>query len=255
MADVIMNLQIWVLKSIVFSGKSLNMDNSKSKNIRFIVGIILMVVLGTANGLVFARLIGKNLVSYHCDLDVTLREDVTVSNTNKAVNTILSSDAIFSSDKVNEDDYKVLLPAGTTGYTHLDIWYYSNLKFSDSDFSVRASFKYADNESVDVTISNNQEKLHYDNYIDINKLESPESLIAGYKNSIETYKEMWRSHQIKGAVIGLILSGVIAAIFLLIHKNAIEKKTTSILFGVLVVIDVILLLNTLILLDFFKRVL
>ena len=215
------------------------MDNSKSNDIRFIAGIVLLVVLGTSSSFAFARLMGKNLVAYHCDLEVTLKEDVTVIDTNKAVIT-----AISSSDEDNTDDCKVYLPAGTTGYSHLIIWYYNYLKINVSDLYLSATFNYSDNESVNVYISNNQEKQQYDNYIDISMLESPESVISEYKDSIETYKKMWLSHQIKGTVIGLIISVVIAAVFILIHKNQIEKKTPSILFVVLVVIDVILLLNT-----------
>lgn len=226
------------------------MDNSKSNDIRFIAGIVLLVVLGTSSSFAFARLMGKNLVAYHCDLEVTLKEDVTVIDTNKAVIT-----AISSSDEDNTDDCKVYLPAGTTGYSHLIIWYYNYLKINVSDLYLSATFNYSDNESVNVYISNNQEKQQYDNYIDISMLESPESVISEYKDSIETYKKMWLSHQIKGTVIGLIISVVIAAVFILIHKNQIEKKTPSILFVVLVVIDVILLLNTVAFLYFFSRVL
>ena len=226
------------------------MDNSKSNDIRFIAGIVLLVVLGTSSSFAFARLMGKNLVAYHCDLEVTLKEDVTVIDTNKAVIT-----AISSSDEDNTDDCKVYLPAGTTGYSHLIIWYYNYLKINVSDLYLSATFNYSDNESVNVYISNNQEKQQYDNYIDISMLESPESVISEYKDSIETYKKMWLSHQIKGTVIGLIISVVIAAVFILIHKNQIEKKTPSILFVVLVVIDVILLLNTVAFLYFFSHVL
>ena len=236
-------------KHIVFQGYFI-MDNSKSNDIRFIAGIVLLVVLGTSSSFAFARLMGKNLVAYHCDLEVTLKEDVTVIDTNKAVIT-----AISSSDEDNTDDCKVYLPAGTTGYSHLVIWYYNYLKINVSDLYLSATFNYSDNESVNVYISNNQEKQQYDNYIDISMLESPESVISEYKDSIETYKKMWLSHQIKGTVIGLIISVVIAAVFILIHKNQIEKKTPSILFVVLVVIDVILLLNTVAFLYFFSRVL
>lgn len=55
--------------------------------------------------------------------------------------------------------------------------------------------------------------------------------------------------------IGFIISGIIAAIFLIIHKKEIEKCPPSILFGILIAIDLILLLNTASVLYLFTRLL
>ena len=226
------------------------MDNSKSKNIRFIVAIILMVVLGTASGLACARFEAKNSLSLQGDLVVKLKEDVTFFNNEKAIDAILDS-----SEKIDSNDYMEFIPAGSTGYTHLDIWYYSKLDVDVSDFSIGSTFRNADGESVKVLFSNSPEMLEYDNCVDLNKLESPESVIADYKGIIDSYKKLWRNNLIKGAVIGLIISGIAAAVFGLIYKIVKKPFAASLLFGIVTGIDILLLINTLALLYLFTRLL
>ena len=66
---------------------------------------------------------------------------------------------------------------------------------------------------------------------------------------------MWLNYQITGAVIGLIISGIIATVFILIHKKAKGTRPRSIIFRILIAVDAILLLNMIILLYLFTRLL
>ena len=226
------------------------MERSKKTDIPFIIGIIILIVLGTASGVAHARLYGKNSLSQHRSIEITLKEDVEVLDLNSQIEALLDS-----SDGVEPGENKVLLPAGTTGYGDCDIWYYYNAEKDPSCFSLGANFPDADGSFFRAYVSNNPEELGNDNVIDANKIESPESVIAQYNECVEAYRKMWRNHQIIGAAIGFIISGITAAIFLIIHKKEIEKRPPSIHFGILIAIDLILLLNTASVLYLFTRLL
>ena len=226
------------------------MNNTKNKDLRFITVLIILIVLGAANGVADARFFGKNLLALKRDFEVTLYEDVTVLDTMKAIQSLP-----YSSDESDSDDFMVFLPAGATGYGSITVWYYNNSEIDASDFSFRATFKSADGESVEVHFSNNPDKTRYDNVVDMNKIVSPESVIAEYRDAVETYRKMWLNYQITGAVIGLIISGIIATVFILIHKKAKGTRPRSIIFRILIAVDAILLLNMIILLYLFTRLL
>ena len=226
------------------------MNNSKNKDIRFIAVIIILIVLGAANGVADARFFGKNFLDLKRDFEVTLYEDVTVLDTIKYIHSLPSS-----SDESDPDDFMVFLPAGATGYGRITVWYYNNSEIDASDFSFSATFKSADGESVEVHFSNNPDSIRYDDVVDMNKIVSPESVIDEYRDAGETYRKMWLNHQITGAVIGLIISGIIAAVFILIHKKAKGTRPRSIIFRILIAVDAILLLNMINLLYLFTRLL
>lgn len=226
------------------------MNNAKNKDIRFITVIIILIVLGAANGVADARFFGKNLLALKRDFEVTLAEDVTVLDTVKYIHSLPSS-----SLESDPDDYMVFLPAGATGYGSINVWYYNNSEIDASDFSFRATFKSADGESVEVHFSNNPDRIRYDDVVDMNKIVSPESVIDEYRNAGETYRKMWLNNQITGVVIGLIISGIIAAVLILIHKKAKATRTNAILFRILIAIDAVLLLNMINLLYLFTRLL
>lgn len=226
------------------------MDKSKKADMPFIIGIIFLVILGTACGIASARVNGKNLLSQHCNFEITLKEDVTVVDLDSMIITAIDSSGDFDSNELN-----VLLPAGTTGHCRYDVWYYNFDAKTTSYFTVKACFTVADGKQVSAYVTNDPEKLGEEYFIDSNKIESPESVIAEYDKCVESYLKMWRTHQIMGALIGFIISGIVAAVFLLLHKKGIEKSPPSILLIILITLDIILLLYTVFLLYYFTRLL
>ena len=259
MADVIMNLQIWVLKSIVFSGKSLNMNRINDKKEPLIAIVIVMALFVISAGWVNGRMAGTFYVS-QLRTDVTLAETITVYEY-ELINPALEIDKELGGEEYEpverdlEEEYrkvpKVDIPAGSTSRV-FEIFEFYYLRNSDmftvkkpSAHSIRAVFNISDDKSVHVTFTDGKERLQSPgNYVDISKLESSSELIAAYDEALDDWFINWNRCQKAGVIIGVIVTALISLGFYL-AKRGYESVRNSTLFGFSITIIILCFLNLL----------
>ena len=79
--------------------------------------------------------------------------------------------------------------------------------------------------------------------------------IDASNQAVRNYQIKWRNWQIKGAVIGLIISVIAAAaIWLILHFSS-KEKTSSVLFIITTAIDIVLILDSVMLYRLFSHLL
>ncbi len=222
------------------------MSTAANKRIPLIIVTVILVVIGALHGLVFARFSGKNLLSEHLEMEVTLAEEVVVADVNSIINSKINND---------DSDSTVTLPAGTTGKLYMDYWYYHPGVISEAFPENHVSFNLENEQSVLVHITDDPEKIQYSDCIDSGKIESPQTVIDASNQAVRNYQIKWRNWQIKGAVIGLIISVIAAAaIWLILHFSS-KEKTSSVLFIITTAIDIVLILDSVMLYRLFSHLL
>lgn len=197
-----------------------------NKRTPLVIVTALLIILGFCCGWVCADVLGEGYVKELFTMDVTLAEDAEVMDLDKLI-----------SGGGSEDQYYTDLPAGTSGKISTEI---TDFNAGRSYVSLNATFYLESGKDIKIQITNSPSRINEANYIDIQKLESYQTVIDEYNKALQSFEYKWETRQIRGGLFGLIISAAIAAILWLIRKCCRLKNTSAVLFTVATVIDIAL---------------
>ena len=156
------------------------------------------------------------------------------------------------------EEEPLLIPAGTEGRVNAVFSYYNVYK-SNGDYNEFAR-KQLDSITVEFQYDNGYVKVTFDSQpsgasgsFDSNKLEDYDSTLVELNNAINEFHSQWIFREIMGGIIGLVLSLMLAGVFMLIRKKSREVTIDSTLLGIITAVDIILIIVDIFSLYLFTR--
>lgn len=196
------------------------MKNDNYRKVPFIVIAAIIVVLGIFAGWLDGRCSGSNL-AFLFDEQVILAETITVNKyeyVDAQIQGVINEEEIISENQEYPEIPQVEIPAGSSGTTRNAIDFHS-LRNKDrftvsipSDILIFVNYKLDDGSIVRVSFTDDPEKYEQGgSYVDIEKAESYEKLIAEYKQLYADWYSNWIKCQLIGTLAGLGISVLIVA--------------------------------------------
>lgn len=187
-----------------------------------LVVLILMVAACVAAGVLGAYSHERNIVE-------VLYRDVTVTE-----------DIVFDDDEtVKKYGGAVTIPAGMTGTIR-------NMVNSRGDAAgegrIRAEFKLDDGTFIMAAIpaDPDADTGSYRFVIDVNKIESGQTILSEYRQTRETCKTRVRNTWILGILTGIVAAILLTAFFVILNRQMLKhNKSTAIVFRLLIAVTII----------------
>ena len=199
------------------------------KNTCLIVLAVLLVILSIPLGILISKqYVYFSYISESYDREITLAEEIVLDD----------ELTLFFHDN------PVVLKKGDKGHIHDEV--NSQLGDEVGEAYINARFSTNDGDYISVSISTDIESddSPAGTVIDINKLESSQTILEEYKQSRERYHTKVRNSQITVTAIFVAIAVVIAAIVLMASKLlVIEEKSNTRLIGVLIVLVIVVIVG------------
>ena len=145
------------------------------------------------------------------------------------------------------EEETLLIPAGTEGRVKSLFSYYYVYK-SNGGYN-EFTCKQLDSVTVEFQIDDAYVKVRFTSQpsessgsFDSSKLEDYDSALAELNNAINEFHSQWIFRELLGGIIGLLISLILAVIFMLIRKRSLEVTIDSTLLGIITAVDIILII-------------
>ena len=212
-------------------------DGNYRKTSKIVFGLVILLIAGTVLGFSVAKTAGKNQLMIPVQKQVKLAEDLYIEHPEAYRDVVVQG----------MEEEPLLIPAGTEGKVKVLISYYSVYK-SNGGYNEFARKQY-DGVTVEFPIDNGYVKVRFASQpsessgsFDSYKLEGYDSALAELNNAINEFHSQWIFRELMGGIIGLVLSLMLAGVFILIRKKSLEVTIDSTLLGIITAVDVILII-------------
>lgn len=199
-----------------------------SKKVPVIVSIVLVLVW-TSWGYWSAERIDERHADSYFRMNVTLKEDVSFFDVNKAIDAAMIG-------KTYDQDYLTDLPAGLEGEA---VIYYSRRYINVDDpekdsFGFSASFS-KDKESCIVRVKTGPESKLENHEISYKKIDNYQEVISAFNQKVKEAKAEWEMQALIRILIGIAAAVVFSVAFKLICNVANEFEIHQAVFGIITI--------------------
>ena len=223
-------------------------DGNYKKTSKITFALVILLIAGTVLGYSVARTFGKNQLIVLVQKQVRLAEDLYIEHSENNIDVAIQG----------MEEEPLLIPAGTEGRVNAVFSYYNVYK-SNGDYNEFAR-KQLDRVTVEFQYDNEYVKVRFTSQpsgasgsFDSCKLDDYDSTLAELNNAINEFHSQWIIRELIGGIIGLVISLMLAGIFMLIRKKSLEVTIDSTLLGIITAVDIILIIVDIFSLYIFTR--